>query len=49
MKTLIKMVNEVCEIITGEPDEDTSKNVSWTVVEAKKPSVTNSTSEKMSE
>ena len=49
MKTLIKMVNEVCDIITGEPDEDASKNVSWTVVEAKKPSVTNSTSEKMNE
>lgn len=49
MKVLIQMVNEVCDIITGEPNEEDSKNVSWTVTEAKKPSVTNSTSEKTNE
>ena len=39
INALLKMVDEVMDIITGEPDEEESKNVSWTVTEMKKPSV----------
>lgn len=39
LNTLVTMVEEVIEIITGEPDEEASKNVTWAVTPAKKPSL----------
>jgi hypothetical protein len=37
--SLITMINEVCDIVTGEPDKEASKNVSWAVSTSKKPSL----------
>jgi hypothetical protein len=49
LNALLQMVNEVMDIVTGEPDEEESKNVSWAVTTAKKPSVENSDSNKTNE
>ena len=49
LQALLTMVNEVMDIVTGEPDEEESKNVSWTVTEAKKPSLEDANSNKKTE
>lgn len=39
LKALLSMVNEVMSIVTGEPDEEDAKNVTWVVSAAKEPSL----------